>query len=124
MLLSGLTVVSATGHTIAGSTVSATVTLKLHDAEALPLLYAVQVMIEVTLSGKVLPEMGLQMVDVMGRVPPAVGENVAVPKGRPPAGGTIMFAGQSIEGGAASDTDTLKLQELLLFALSIAAQRM
>ena len=75
---------------------------------------------DVVLSRNVLPETGLQTVDVTGSAPPAVTVYVAVPMGTPPAGGTIMFAGHVMVGGAASETETVNEQALTLLALSVA----
>jgi hypothetical protein len=118
--LSGLTVTSATGHTMAGLTESTIEKLKLQEAKARPLLKAVQLMSDVVLSRNVVSDTGLQTVEVMGSAPPAATVYVAVPMGTPPAGGTIMFAGHVMVGGAASETETVNEHALTVLALSVA----
>jgi hypothetical protein len=118
--LSGLTTVSPEGHDITGLTVSVTVTLNVHDADALPLLNAVHVTSVLLPSANVLPEMGLHTLLVMGRAPVATALYVAVPDGLPPLVATVMLAGHTMLGGTAVVTDTANVHHAVLLKKSVA----
>ncbi len=111
---------SPEGHDITGLTVSVTVTLNVHDADALPLLNAVHVTAVLLPSANVLPEMGSHVLLVMGSALFAVALYVAVPAGLPPLVATVMLAGQSMLGGAALLTDTANTHCDVLPTLSVA----
>ncbi len=79
----------------------------MHVLEAPPELMAVHETDELKPSGKVLPEAGVQVLEVIGSAPLAVALYVTVAAGRLVLVWTFMFDGQIIVGGAALLTDTV-----------------
>jgi hypothetical protein len=116
-------VTTSAGHVIEGAVASRTVTLKEHE----PVLDAASVAVQVTVvapTGKVEPEAGEQTTEAAPeQLSEADGVSYSTKASHCPVGASAStFAGHAITGPVVSETVTVKEQEPVLEAASVAVQ--